>query len=298
MKAAGLLRGEAVRRAPLVFAAAPDDLKEVNMETQYRRVGTGLCFLLILVALLGSSELSFGRVRRNPNTPDGLPSYTATVSVTCAGGSTTKSATGIVPDVRIPPPNNLGCNAGTSARAARVVGTGAIVEDATAVGGDRASAGGFLLPVVGVLPFATASLTMQETDVTSSQADYLINWTGDLGTAGQVQWFDLGSSGALDSVSFAGGTSESLTVNVNDPNGGANIRIDAEVDAASVAGTTPEPTSLLLLGSGAIGLSRWLRKRRFMRRGRRRVWRYVRRSRQRHFVRLHGARAAQRYGGA
>ena len=149
------------------------------------------------------SESSFGSVTRNAN-----GTYTARVSVDCANGKTSKSATGNTPLVQIPPPNNLGCNAGTSARAQRVVGTGAIVENATAVGGDDASAGNFSLHVVGVLPYATASFTMAETDMSSTLAQYLITWKGDLGTAGQVQWFDLSNSNQLDIINLAGGTSQ------------------------------------------------------------------------------------------
>lgn len=171
------------------------------MKTQHNSVGLWLS--LILITLLGSSESSFGSVTRNAN-----GTYTARVSVDCANGKTSKSATGNTPLVQIPPPNNLGCNAGTSARAQRVVGTGAIVENATAVGGDDASAGNFSLHVVGVLPYATASFTMAETDMSSTLAQYLITWKGDLGTAGQVQWFDLSNSNQLDIINLAGGTSQ------------------------------------------------------------------------------------------
>jgi hypothetical protein len=224
------------------------------MKTQH--TGVGLWLSLILITLLGSSESSFGTVTRNAN-----GTYTARVSVNCTGGSTTKSATGNTPLVTIPPPNNLGCNPGTSARAQRVVGTGEIVENATAVRGDKSSAGNFSLNVVGVLPYAAASFTMQETDMSSTLAQYLITWKGDLGTAGQVQWFDLGSNNQLDLLNLPGGTSQTTTVDITDPSGVANIGIDAEVDAASIVGPVPEPSSLLLLGSSAIGIGGLLRKR-------------------------------------
>jgi PEP-CTERM motif len=224
------------------------------MKTQHTNVGLWLS--LILITLLGSSESSFGTVTRNAN-----GTYTARVSVNCTGGSTTKSATGNTPLVMIPPPNNLGCNAGTSARAQRVVGTGEIVENATAVRGDKSSAGSFSLNVIGVRPFATASFTMQETDMTSTLAQYLISWKGDLGTAGQVQWFDLSNSNQLDILNLPGGTSQTTTVDISDPNGIANIGFDAEIDAASIAPPVPEPSSLLMLGSGAIGIGGLLRKR-------------------------------------
>ncbi len=224
------------------------------MKTQHNSVGLWLS--LILITLLGSSESSFGTVTRNAN-----GTYTARVSVDCANGKTSKSATGNTPLVQIPPPNNLGCNAGTSARAQRVVGTGAIVENATAVGGDDASAGNFSLHVVGVLPYATASFTMTETDMSSTLAQYLITWKGDLGTAGQVQWFDLSNSNQLDIINLAGGTSQTTTVDITDPNGVGSIGFDAEVDAASIVGPVPEPSSLLLLGSSAIGVGGLLRKR-------------------------------------
>ena len=224
------------------------------MKTQH--TGVGLWLSLILITLLGSSESSFGRVTRNAN-----GTYTARVSANCTGGSTSKSATGNTPLVTIPPPNNLGCNAGTSARAQRVVGTGEIVENATAVRGDKSSAGSFSLNVVGVLPFATASFTMQEKDMSSTLAEYLITWTGDLGTAGQVQWFDLGNSNQLDILNLTGGTSLTTTVDITDPNGVADIGIDAEIDAASIVAPVPEPSSLLMLGSGAIGIGGLLRKR-------------------------------------
>jgi hypothetical protein len=241
----------------LTLQAPPPQLpdhKEVAMKTQ--NTGVSLWLSLILITLLGSSESSFGRVTRNAN-----GTYTARVSVSCNGGSTTKSATGNTPLVTIPPPNNLGCNAGTRARAQRVVGTGEIVENATAVRGDRASAGGFSLNVVGALTYAAASFTMQETDLSSTLAQYLITWTGDLGTAGQVKWFDLANSNQLDIINLAGGTSQTTTVDVVDPNGVANIGIDAEVDAASIVGPVPEPSSLLLLGSSVMGVGTLLRKR-------------------------------------
>ena len=122
-------------------------------------------------------------------------------------------------------------------------------------------AGSFSLNVVGVLPYATANFAMRETDISSTRADFLITWLGDLGTAGQVQWFDLGSSNQLDIINFAGGTSRTTTVDITDANGVANIGIDAEVDAASIVPAVPEPSSLLLLGSGVISLGGLLRKR-------------------------------------
>jgi hypothetical protein len=141
------------------------------------------------------------------------------------------------------------------------VGTGAIVENATAVRGDKASAGAFSLGVIGVLEYATASLTMQETDITSTQADFLINWNGDLGTAGQVQWTDFLTGNSLDVVNFSGGTSQTLTVDITDPNGLSQIGFDAEVDAASIVPPIPEPSTLMLLGSGLIGTGTMLRRR-------------------------------------
>jgi hypothetical protein len=142
-----------------------------------------------------------------------------------------------------------------------VVGKGEIIENATAARGDRASAGSFSLGVIGVLPYAAASLTMQETDVTSTQADFLINWTGDLGTAGLLQWTDFLTGNSLDVVNFAGGTTQSLTVDIADPNGVSNIGFDSEVDATSIAPPIPELSSLLLLGSGLIGATTYLRRR-------------------------------------
>ena len=137
------------------------------MKAAYRWVT--FAFLPTLATILGVSVQSFGTVTRNPNR-----TYTARVSVNCAGGgSASKSATGNTPLVRIPPPAVAGCNPATSARAQRVVGTGEIIENATAARGDRASAGSFSLGVIGVLPYATANLTMQETDVSSTQADFL-----------------------------------------------------------------------------------------------------------------------------
>jgi hypothetical protein len=102
---------------------------------------------------------------------------------------------------------------------------------------------------------------MQETDVTSTQADFLINWAGDLGTAGQVQWTDFLTGNSLDVVNFGGGTSQRLTVDITDPNGISNIGFDAEVDAASIAPPLAEPSSLMLLGSGLIGAGTMLRRR-------------------------------------
>ena len=71
--------------------------------------------------------------------------------------------------------------------------------------------------------------------MSSTQADFLINWKGDLGTGGQVQWTDLLANNSLDVVNFAGGTSQSLTVDITDPHGLSNIGLVTEVDAASIA---------------------------------------------------------------
>jgi hypothetical protein len=215
-----------------------------------------LAIFLTLATVTSLSELSFGSVTRNNN-----GTYTARVSVTCKGGTASKSATGLTPNVTIPPPNNVGCNAGTSARAQRVVGTGQIIENATGVRGDSASAGSSSLGVIGVLPYATANFTMLETDTTSTQADFLITWSGDPGTAGQVQWTDFLTSNSLDVVNFAGGTSQTLTVAITDPNGISNIGFVAEVDAASIAPPAPEPSGFMLLGSGVMGAGVMLRRR-------------------------------------
>ena len=225
------------------------------MKAAYRWVT--FAFVLTLANILGLSVQSFGTVTRNRN-----GTYTARVSVNCAGGgSASKSATGNTPLVRIPPPAVAGCNPATGARAQRVVGTGEIIENATAARGDRASGGSFSLGVIGVLPYATANLTMPETDVSSTQADFLIHWKGNLGTAGQVQWTDFLSNNSLDVVNLAGGTTQSQTVDLTDPNGLSNIGLVAEVDAASIAPPLPEPSSLLFLGSGLIATGAMLRRR-------------------------------------
>ena len=225
------------------------------MKAAYRSVT--FAFLLTLANILGLTVQSFSTVTRNPN-----GTYTARVSVNCAGGgSASKSATGNTPLLRNPPPAIAGCNPPTSAHAQRVVGTGEIIENATAARGDRASAGSFSLALIGVPPYATANLTMQETDVSSTQADFLINWKGDLVTAGQVQWTDFLTNNSLDVVNFAGGTSQSQTVDITDPNRLSNIGLVAEVDAASIAPQLPEPSSLRLLGSALIGTGAMLRAR-------------------------------------
>jgi len=76
-----------------------------------------------------------------------------------------------------------------------------------------------------------------------------------------VQWFDLQTNNQLDIMSFAGGTSQTITVDVVDPSGVAYIGTDSEVDAASIAVPAPEPGSLALLGSGLIAIGEALRKR-------------------------------------
>jgi hypothetical protein len=209
-----------------------------------------------VVMLITITQFALGTVRRNPN-----GSYTARYSVTCAGGTATDSDTGNTPRVSFRAPGGIGCNAGTRALAERQVGTGKIIERAVAVRGDRASAGDFSLPVVGVLPLAVASLDMQQTNVNSTEADFLLSWKGDLGTAGEVMWFDLSTGSQLGDKLFSGGTSQTLTVPIIDSNGVDSIGFNAEVDAASINTPTPEPASLLLVGSGLLGVVRLMRRR-------------------------------------
>lgn len=212
---------------------------------------------LAVTVIVGLTHLTHASVTRNRN-----GSYTAKYSVTCTGGNATDSDTGNTPRVSFTAPGGIGCNAGTRAFAERQVGTGKITERVRAVGGDRASAGDFSLPVVGLLPDASASLDMLERNVTSTEANFLISWSGDLGTGGEVQWFDIVTGDQLGTpIMFSGGTRQSLTVPITDLGGVNNIGFNAEIDAASINGPAPEPGGLALLGSGLVGIASLIRRR-------------------------------------
>ena len=148
---------------------------------------------------------------------------------------------------------------------------------AVAAGGDTDDNVNLRPYVTPVSPVASTFLNVSGSIVSSTHADFTINWSGsDRGTAQELTWYQYtgtippgftgdntqlpnwsSESTLLESILRVGPWNETLTVDIT----GVNVN-QIILATSGIATSIPEPASLLLLGIGAVGTLgyAWLRR--------------------------------------
>lgn len=201
-------------------------------------------------ALFGWNARVRASVWCNPNAPPALPNATGTALDFF-------NIPGAAPNGAPLPP---GCTAGTFANGAG----GAFWTDASAtaaVAGDSADGAPDLLSLLTPVNYkSTSNLTVSGTVLNPFSAMFHVTYSSsDIGSGSLEIWTDYVTGNVLSGADIQIGQSGSFDVTVTDSSGWQYIVLDTEVASRSVP--APEPSALLYLGSGLVGISSWLRRR-------------------------------------
>jgi hypothetical protein len=201
-------------------------------------------------ALFGWNARVSASVWCNPNAPPALPNATGTaLDFFNIPGAAPNGA-----------PLPAACTAGTFANGAG----GAFWSDASAtaaVGGDSADGAPDLLSMLTPVNYkSTSDLTVSGTVLTPFSAMFNVTYSAsDIGSGSLEIWTDYVTGNVLSGPDIQIGQSGSFDVTVTDSSGWQYIVLDTEVASRSVP--APEPTTLVYLGSGLVGISTGLRRR-------------------------------------